>query len=177
MFMLAMAPRSLPSCPRRAGPPVPLLSARINARCLLQVFGHLLEYILEHQIGIEPGALGHRAEGGGVLPAGRNQNLEFSRQRLMTRFRPFAQLDQVLFEPLDGIAQGPVFMIILGPVARRVVAGGMRGRAIRHQFDQRRPRPGARAFCRPLRHGIHRQKVVAVDANARDAVPRTARGE
>ena len=95
----------------------------------------------------------------------------------MALLRPLAQIDQVLLEPLDGIAQRPMFVIVLGAVARRIVAGGMRGCAIGDQLDQRGPGAGARPLGRPLRHGIHRQEIVAVDADAGDAVTRTARRE
>src|SRR5712664_4240910 len=129
MFMLAMAPKSL-----RSEPPATGSFRRAQSSPVLADPPALFENILEHQIGVEPRALTHRAEGDRFLPARRDQRLELGRQRLMTRLGPFTQSDQMLFEPQDGIAQGPVFEIILGAITCRVVAGGMRGPAIRHQF-------------------------------------------
>src|SRR5271156_4441539 len=155
MFMLAM--NSSPFRPHKGS-------------LLLQMFGYLFEYVLEHQIGIEPGALAHRAEGRRFLPARRHQRFEFRRQRLVARFRPLPEPDQVLLEPQNGIAQRPVLMIVLGSIARGVVAGGMRGAAIGDQLNQRGAGAGTSPFGRPLRDGMNREKVVAVDANARNAV-------
>src|ERR1700723_4006245 len=53
----------------------------------------------------------------------------------------------------------------------------MRGSAISDQLNQRRSRAGTRPFGRPLRDGMDRQKVVAVDANARNTVAGAARRE
>src|SRR5882757_6374857 len=119
MFMLAM-----PSTPFRTHQrPLPF-----------EMLRHLLEHVLEHQIGIEPRTVGHRAEGDCFLPARADQCIEFLAQRLMTLLGPFAQCDQVLFEPLDRIAQGPMFLIVLGAVAGRIVAGRVSRGAIGHQF-------------------------------------------
>src|SRR5258707_13775364 len=94
--------------------PAPL---RAHQRPLfLQMARHLFEDIFEHQIGVEPWTLGHRAEGRRLLPARRDQRLEFGRQRLMRRLRPLAQTAQVQFEPQNRIAEGPVFVIILGAI-------------------------------------------------------------
>ena len=49
--------------------------------------------------------------------------------------------------------------------------------AIRHELDQRRPGAHARTLGRPLRDGVHREEIVAVDANAGNAVARAARRE
>src|ERR1700722_5883608 len=95
----------------------------------------------------------------------------------MPRLRPLAEPDQMLFEPHDGITERPVLMVIFGPIARRIVAGGMCGRTIGHQFDQGGAGAGARPLGCPLRYRIDREKVVAVDANARDTVARAARRE
>ena len=70
-----------------------------------------------------------------------------------------------------------MLVIVLGSIAGRIVAGRMSGGAIGHQFDQRRTGAGARAFRRPLRYGINGEEIIAVDADAGDAVARTARCE
>ena len=54
----------------------------------------------------------------------------------MALLGPFAELDQMPLQPLDRIAERPVLLIVLGAIARRIVAGGMRGGAVGHQFDQ-----------------------------------------
>ena len=83
----------------------------------------------------------------------------------------------MLLESIDGIAERPGLPFILRPVARRIVAGRMRTGAIRHQFDQRRAGTASRAFSGPLRDGIRRQEIIAVDTHAGDAVSRAARGK
>ena len=103
------------------------------------------------------------------------QRLEFRAQRLWRASDHSPSLDQVLLQALDGIAQRPMFGIVFGAIARRIIAGGMGCAAVGHQFNQRRTCAGARALRRPLRHRIDRQKVVAVDSNAGDAVSRPAR--
>src|ERR1700730_6636461 len=135
---------------------------------------HLLENVLEHQVRIEARPFAHRAEGHRFLPAGPDQRVEFSGECPMTLFGPLAEGNQVLLEPLDGVAERPMLLVVLGAVARRIIAGRMRRGTIGHQLDQRRSRAGARSFGRPLRHRIDGEKIVAVDADAGDAVTRSA---
>ena len=70
-----------------------------------------------------------------------------------------------------GSPERPMFLVVLGAITRRVVAGGMRGRAVGDELDQGRAASGARTLCRPFSDGIHRQEIVAVDADPGDAVP------
>src|SRR5580658_8124103 len=112
----------------------------------LQIARHLLEHVLEHQVRMQPRTFGHGAVRQRLLPACRDEGLDLARQRLVTFLGPLAQSDQMLLQARDGIAQGPVFLIILRAVARRIVAGGMRGRAIGHQLDERRARARARSL-------------------------------
>src|ERR1700684_3008588 len=80
----------------RRGPP----AFRAHQRPLfLEIPGHVLEYILEHEIRIEPRPFRHCPECGRLLPARGEQFLEFGRQRPMPLFRPLAELDQMLLEP------------------------------------------------------------------------------
>ena len=53
----------------------------------------------------------------------------------------------------------------------------MRAAAVGDPFDQRRPQVAARPLDGPLRGRVHRQKVVAIDAQRRDAAAHAARGE
>ncbi len=112
-----------------------------------------------------------------LLPACGDQRLEFRVERAVPLLRPFAELDQMLLEPFDRIAERPVLLVVLGAIASRVVAGRMRGGTIRHQLDQRRSGAGARPLRRPLRDRIHREKIIAVDTNSGDAVAGPARCE
>ncbi len=132
-----------------------------------QVFGQFLEHVLEHQIAIEARTLGHRAVAHRFLPRGRDLRIEFLAERAVARLRPLAERDQVLLEPLDRIAERPALRLVLWPVARRIVAGGMRCRAIGHQFDQRAATAGARAIRGPARRRVDGEEIIAVDAQAR----------
>ena len=64
-----------------------------------------------------------------------------------------------------------------GPVFGWIVRGRVRPGAVGHPFDQRRPEVAARALGRPLRCRMDREKVVAVDAQRRDAAAHAARRE
>src|SRR5450631_442585 len=162
MFMFAMASTSL--------------RAHLGTLAL-EILRHLLEYVLEHQIGVELWTLAHGAEGDRLLPTRGHQRIEFSRQGLMTLLGPFAHGDQMLLQSLDGIAERPMLLVVFGTIARRVVAGRMRGGTIRHQFDQGRAGAGARSFRSPLRDRMHGQKIIAVDTDSRNAIARTPRCE
>src|SRR5580658_7489426 len=76
----------------------------------------------------------------------------------------------MLLQTRDRVAQRPGAPLLLRAVARRVIAGGMRARAVGHQLDERCTAALAGALRRPLGHGVHREKVVAVDADPRNAV-------
>src|SRR5216684_6057511 len=140
----------------------------------LETVRHLLENVLEHQVRIETRPFAHRAVGHRLLPAGADQGVQLSGERPMALFGPFAERDQMLLEALDGVAERPMLLVVLRAVARRIIAGRMRRGTIGHQLDQRRSRTGARSFGRPLRHRIDGEKIVAVDADAGDAVTRAA---
>ena len=135
------------------------------------------EYVLEHGFRIELRAVGERAVRDRFAPCGRDLLLALFRQHVLAFVRPLAERDQVRLQALDRIAQRPMFVIILGSIARRIVAGGMRSGAISHMFDQRWAGAHARAFGSPLRYCIHREEIVAVDANARNAIARAASRE
>ena len=95
--------------------------------------------------------------------------VELRRAARLALFRPFADRNQVILQALDRIAERPLLVVVLRPIARRIVAGRMRGGAIRDVLDQRRARARARALGRPLRDRVHGEEIVAVDANARES--------
>src|SRR5579862_6692525 len=159
---------------RGAGLALRLAQRAQLALLLLQVRRHLLEDVLEHGERIEPGTRGERAEALGLLPGGVDVRLELLLEPRVPLLGPLAERDQVLFETDDRIAERPGAPFLLGAVARGIVAGGVRRGAVGDQLDQRRAAALARALRGPLAHAVHREKIVAVDANAGDAVARTA---
>src|SRR5690606_20577484 len=102
-----------------------------------EMLGHLLEYILEHEVGIEPRALVQGAVPGRLAPCGRYLLVEFLRERRVALLRPLTQRDEMLLEALDRIAERPALIFVLRTVARRIVAGRMGRGTIGHMFDQR----------------------------------------
>src|SRR3984885_5254507 len=138
-----------------------------------QMLRYFLEHVLEHEVGVQLGTLARGSVGHSLLPARHDQRLELGAERPMALLGPFAELDQMLLEPLDGTAERPVLLIVLGAIARRIVARGMCGRAVGHELDQGRSGAGARALCRPFSDRMHREEIVAVDTDAGDAVSRT----
>src|SRR5438045_7181789 len=95
----------------------------------------------------------------------------------MALLGPLAECDQVLLQTRDRIPERPGAPLFLGAVARGIVAGGVRRRPIRHVLDQGGSAALARALRGPLCHRVHRQEIVAVDANPRYAVTGAALGE
>ena len=95
----------------------------------------------------------------------------------MRRLGPFANLDQVLLEPLDRIAARPMIGLIRRPILRRVVARRMRISPISHKLYERRPAAAPRPLDRPRLGRVHGQEVVAVDAQARQSISVRPRGK
>src|SRR5262245_12706653 len=164
MFICAMA-----SVPRR-------LVAHLG-RLAAEVFRHFLEHVLEHEARIEPRWIGERAVADRLLPRSRDVLLELDGELLVALLGPFAEADEVVLEPLHGVAERELLVVIFGPVARGVVARRVRRGTIGHVLDERRSAPGARALGRPLGDRMHREAVVAVHAHAGDSVAGTARSE
>src|SRR6185437_8063695 len=117
-------------------------------------------------------ALGQRAKARGLLPTGEHVRLELFLERRMALIGPFAEADQVLLQPGDGVAERPGRAFLLRPVARRIVAGRVRARPVGDVLDQRRAAALARALRRPAGDTVHGEKVVAVDTDPGNAVPR-----
>src|SRR5436309_1753936 len=89
---------------------------------------------------------------------------------LLGFLRPQALQLEVLPHPLDRIALRPRFDFLFRPVARRIVARGMRTHAIGDRFDHRRA-ASASGFVRGrLRHSVHGEQIVPVHADAVKAV-------
>ncbi len=118
-----------------------------------------------------------RTEGNGLLPRGRHLRVELRVQVLVALLAPLAACNQVILQPFDRVTQRPVRVVLFGTITRWIVAGGMRGGAIGHELDECRAAAGTGALRGPLRYRVHREKVVAVDADSRDAVTRAARRE
>ena len=83
----------------------------------------------------------------------------------------------MLAQTLQRTTQRPLLRLIARTVARRVIARGMRRHAISHQLDERSAMALARTFSGPTRRGIHGKKVVTIHTQARNAIPRAARGK
>src|SRR5262245_28488498 len=124
-----------------------------------QVLGHLLEDVVEHEFGIEPRRVGERPVTDRLLPGACDVRLELDGERLVPLFRPLAEPDQVVLQPFDRVAERELLVVVLGPVARRVVAGRMRRGTVGHVLDDRRAAAGARALGRPLRDGVDGEEV------------------
>src|SRR5215472_485425 len=140
----------------------------------LEVGRHVLEHVLEHRQRIERGAAGERAVALGLLPGGVDVGLELLLEPRVPLFGPLAEGDQVLLQARDRIAERPGAPLFLGTVLRGIVAGRVRAGPVGHELDERRAATLAGALRSPLGHRIHGEKVVAVDADARDAVAGTA---
>src|SRR5690606_37930893 len=88
-----------------------------------------------------------------------------------------ANLDQVLLEAGNRVAQREVAPVVGGAVFGWVIGGGVRAGAIGDPLDQRWPQVAPCAFGSPGRGGIHRDKVIAVYPQGGDAAAHAASGE
>ena len=120
---------------------------------------------------------GQDAELFGFLLRGADLGVAFGVDRGVALVVPFADRDEVRLQPLDRVAQRPGLGFVPGPVAGRIVGGRMALGAIGEEFDQRRAVVGPRALGRPFDRGIDRERVIAVDAKAGDAIADGALGE
>ena len=83
----------------------------------------------------------------------------------------------MLLQAGDGIAQRPLRGFVGGAVAGGIVTGGMAGGAIGEKLDQGGAQIGAGALGGPFRRRPHRQEIVAVHAQARQAIAGGLGGE
>ena len=134
--------------------------------------------VLEHRLDIVVALLGEDAELFGLLLRGADVGVESALASAAWRsssHSPSAM--QMRLQPLDRVAERPRSGFAGGTVAGRIVGGRMALGAIGEELDQRRAGVGPRALGRPARRGIDRERVIAVDAQAGDAIADRARGE
>src|SRR5579863_4080021 len=178
MFMRAMGSGLAGGrrCRARGGARLLLRRAQRAQLVLLrpEVGWHVLQHVLEHGERIERRSAGERAVALGLFPAGADVRLELLLESRVALLGPLAKRDQVLLEARDRIAERPRAPLVLGAILRRIVAGRMGAGAIGDELDQRRAAALARALRSPLRDRIDGEEIVAVDANPRDTVPRSA---
>src|ERR1700741_1303771 len=113
-----------------------------------QMPGHVLEYVLEHRFHAGLGFGAQRAERHRFSVGGLNFVVRFLSRLDVLRIRPFAELGKMAFQALDRIAQRPFLAFVRGAIAVGLVA-----------------------------RGIDCEKIVAVDAQTRNAVTYGARSE
>src|SRR3954451_12203046 len=128
--------------------------------------------VAEHEL---VGALVEEAVGGGVR-VGHRHGQRLLRARLdrladlgEQRVRVDAEVAQARLLALDRVLLAPLLDLLLGHVLH-VVVGGVAVHAHRHRLDQRRAVAVQRALARLARGLEHRLGVVAVDADAGEAV-------
>src|SRR3984957_17847815 len=142
-----------------------------------QVRRHLGEYAFEHVAGRRLPAGMQRAVLLRLLLR-RYHVVEHLRLGLFVALlRPTPARDQMVLQPEHGIAERPLLRFGLRTIGGRVVRRRMRPDAIGDIFDQRRSEIATRALGRPTGDRMHREIVVAVDAQRRDAEPEPSRGE
>src|SRR5215468_1422934 len=140
----------------------------------LQIRRHVAEHVVEHGERVEERTLRQRSVRLGLLPAGRDVRFELLVQLRMALLGPLPERDQVLLETCDRISERPGPPFLLRAIARGIIARRVRRRAIGDVLDERGTGALPRALCRPLRDRVYRQEVVAIDADARNAVARAA---
>ena len=102
------------------------------------MLGHVLVDILEHGRGAGDLAAGEGAVLFGFFLGGDDLGFQFGTDRGMFLFGPLADLDQVLLETGNRIAQGEVAPVVGRAVFRRVVGSGVRAGAVGDPLDQGR---------------------------------------
>src|SRR6186997_990656 len=99
-----------------------------------QIFRELLVDVLEHEVAVETRAFVERAEGHGFLPGRHHLRVELRVQILVLLLAPLAARNEMVLQSVYRVAQRPMLVVVLRPVTRRVVAGRVGRRAIRHEF-------------------------------------------
>src|ERR1051326_6739747 len=84
---------------------------------------HVLVHVLEHRLHAGDFAFAQSAVGGCFRIRGAPLLRGVLLRRLVARTIPFAERNQVLLQPLDGIAQWPTLRLICRAIARGIVAG------------------------------------------------------
>src|SRR3989344_1076011 len=143
----------------------------------LQMLRHLFIDIFEHGRGAWNLAAGKGAVLFGFFLRGDHLGFQFGADGGVFFFGPVANLDQVLLEARDRIAQREVAPVVGRTVLGWIVRGGMRAGAVGDPFDHGRAEVAARAFGGPGRGGVDRVEIVAVDPQRGDAATDATPGE
>src|ERR1019366_855811 len=134
------------------------------SQLLAQVRRHVFVDIFEHRRDGWNVAVEQRAVLRGLLERRSDLGIERLLRRFVLLLGPFAEADQVPFQPCDRIAEGKLLPVVSRPIARRIVRGRMGAGTIGDPFDERRPEVAASALGGPLRCRDDGEKVVAVYA-------------
>lgn len=106
----------------------------------------------------------------------RNDRVEnFSLRLLVTIIRPDAAPDQMVLQPNDRIPQRPSVGLGFWPVGRRIIRSGMRADTVGDILDQCRPEVAPGTLDCPFGYCKHRQIIVPVDTQSRNAEAKPAR--
>src|SRR3546814_8868672 len=97
-----------------------------------------------------------------------DQLVELLRLRLVPLAIPFAKRFEMLTKPRDRVAERPRGRLIGGAIGARIIRRAVAFAAIGEMLDQRRAVVRPRPIRRPLRRGIDRERVIAVDAQPGD---------
>src|SRR3546814_626353 len=135
-----------------------------------QMPGHLLEHVLEHRFKGLVHTMAQNAELFRLLLGRLDQLVELLRLRLVPLAIPFAKRFEMLTKPRDRVAERPRGRLIGGAIGARIIRRAVAFAAIGEMLDQRRAVVRPRPIRRPLRRGIDRERVIAVDAQPGDAI-------
>jgi hypothetical protein len=139
--------------------------------------GQLGEHVLEHGRYVGVGIGLERAEPLRFLLRSANLGVELIELRLVALLVPLAERDQMLLQPLDGVAERPRLAGAFRTIRGRIVRGGMALDTIGEELDQGRTEIRASAVGGPTRDRVDGERVVSVDAQRRDAVAQPLRRE
>ena len=139
----------------------------------LQIRRHLLQHVFEHGQRVQRRTAGERPVGFRLLPAGAHVRVEFLLELGVALLRPLAERDQMRLEARDRVPERPGTPLFLRPVTGGIVAGGVRGRPVGHVLDERRTPALPGTLCGPLGDRVDGEEIVAIDADAGNAVARS----
>ena len=142
-----------------------------------EVPGQRFEHVFEHRAERVVQAVAEHAIGFGLAHGGAHFGIEFGIHRRLPLGIPHPECHQMAHQPVDRIAQRPLAALGGRAILARIVRSRMALGAIGEMFDQRRPGVAARAIGRPVHRSIDRQRIVAIDAQAGNAIADRARGK
>ena len=126
--------------------------------------------VVEHGLDAVLALLGKDAELLGFLLRSTDRRVAFRGHGCVTLFIPFTERDEVRLQPLDRVAERPQLGFVGRAIAGRIVRRGVSFRAIGEELDECRTRIRSCTFRRPFDRGIDGERVITVDAKARDSV-------